>query len=96
MDLFHDHVDDVIAVSEMVVERNGHAIPDAAFDKGLMNGIHQLTAARIAVPANGRGRLGVFLVIVIKTAVENVLPGNCQDLFRNISADRVDHTRSPL
>ena len=91
LDLFHDHADHEVAVTEVVVERNGHAVVGVALDQSLVDVLDHLI---VVVVHNGRDhgaslleRLAVFIVIALK----DLFAGLLQDLFRNISADCVDH-----
>ena len=42
VDLFHDHVDDQVALAEVVMEADGHAAVGLALDQGFVNVLHQL------------------------------------------------------
>ena len=44
MNLFHDHVEHLVTITEVVVEGKGHTVLDAALYEYIMDGIYELGA----------------------------------------------------
>ena len=47
MNLFHDHVEHLVTITEVVVEGKGHTILDAALYEYVMDGIYELGAVGV-------------------------------------------------
>ena len=97
MDLFHDHADHEVALAEVVVEGNGHAVVGIALDQSLVDVLDHL----VVVIAHHGGHLGAGLLeglaVFIIVALEDLFAGALEDLFGNFSADCVQHNyKSPL
>ena len=90
----HDHVHHIVAVPQMMMEGEGHAVLGAAGLQGLRDGGQDLGLLGLLVPAGGGGGLVQVLAVHIVLALVNFL-AVYQQLIRNISAYCVNHTRSP-
>ena len=90
----HDHVDHIIAVTQMVMEGEGHTVLGTA----LLQGVHQsrddLALLGLLIAAGGGGSLVQVLAVHIVLALVNFL-AVYQQRVRNFSAYCVDHTKSP-
>ena len=95
MNLLHDHVHHIVALPEVVVEGDGHAVVSAALLQRLPDGVDQLAPGRVDFGPHGGRRLGILLAVVKESAAENVPAGDLQNLLGDIAAYCVDHTRSP-
>ena len=80
----------------MVMEGERHAVPYAAFDNRLMDGVDELAALGVAQPPHLGGSLYIFLVVIYVAASENVTACGSHYFFGYIAANCVDHTKSPL
>ena len=91
----HDLVDDEVAVPEVVVEGEGHAASGTELPHGLCDGADDLGLPGLLVPAGTGGCLPDVPAVHIVPALID-LPAVFEQEIGNISADCVDHTRSPF
>ena len=94
VDLFHDHADHEVALAEVVVEGDGHAVVGIALDQSLVDHLVVVIAHH-----GGDLRAGLLegLAVLIIVALEDLFAGALEDLFGNFSADCVQHNyKSPL
>ena len=91
---FHDHVDHIVAVTQVVVEGEGHAGLGAALSQRVGDGLHQLALLGLFIAAGaGGGLLDVLAVHVILSLIDFLAV--FQQEIGNLSAYCVFHTRSP-
>ena len=97
VDLFHDHADHEVALAEVVVERDGHAVVGIALDERLVDVFDHLVVVIAHHGSHFRAGFLESLAVFIVIALEDLFAGALQDLFGNFSADCVDHNyKSPL
>ena len=97
VDLFHDHADHEVALAEVVVEGNGHAVVGVALDEGLMDVLDHLIVVIAHHGGDFRAGLLESLAVLIVVALKDLFAGALEDLFGNFSADCVQHNyKSPL
>ena len=90
----HHLVDHIVAVPQVVVEGEGHAILGAALLEGLHQGVHHLGVHRLLAPAGaGRGLLDVLAVHIVLALVHLTAIG--EQSVGNVPSYFVNHTRSP-
>ena len=90
----HDHVHHVVPIPEMVVEGEGHAAFRPAVPKGLGDGVHHLAFPGLFIPAGpGGGLLHVPAVHIIFALIH--LSAAAEQRIRNVTSNRVSHTKSP-
>ena len=97
VDLFHDHADHEVALAEVVVEGDGHAVVGIALDQSLVDVLDHLVV--VIAHHGGHLRAGLLesLAVLIVVALEDLFAGALEDLFGNFSADCVQHNyKSPL
>ena len=76
VDLFHDHIDNVVALAEMMMEGNGHAVLDSAFYQSLVDVLHHLAPLRIAYRVYSGSGLGILIIIIGVSAFKYLLAGS--------------------
>ena len=97
VDLFHDHADHEVALAEVVVEGNGHAVVGVALDEGLVDVLDHLIVVVAHHGGDFRAGLLESLAVLIVVALKDLFAGALEDLFGNFSADCVQHNyKSPL
>ena len=97
VDLFHDHADHEIALAEVVVEGDGHAVVSVALDEGLVDVLDHLVVVVAHHGGDFRAGLLESLAVLIVVALKDLFAGALEDLFGNFSADCVQHNyKSPL
>ena len=97
LDLFHDHADHEVAVTEVMMERNGHAVVCVALDEGLVDVLDHLVVVVVHHGRDHGASLLEGLAVLVVIALKDLFAGLLQDLFGNVSADSVDHNyKSPL
>ena len=90
----HDHVDDIVAVPQMMMEAEGHAALRTALTQGISQGSDNLGFLRSLVSSGLRsGFLDVLAVHVILALIDFLAV--YQQFFRDVSAYCILHTRSP-
>ena len=90
----HNHVDHIVAVTQMVVEGEGHTVLGATLLECVHQGSDDLALLGLFEPARLGGSLLEVLAVHIILALVNFL-AVYQQRFGNISAYCVNHTRSP-
>ena len=94
-DGLHHHVHHIVPVPQVVVEGDGHSIPQAAFLNRLGEGSHHLVPPRSHLcPHSGAG-LPVGVAIPVKLPLEGLLP-LCKELVRDLPSHMINHFKSPL
>ena len=97
VDLFHDHADHEVALAEVVVEGDGHAVVGIALDQSLVDVLDHLVVVIAHHGGDLRAGLLEGLAVFIIVALEDLFAGALEDLFGNFSADCVQHNyKSPL
>ena len=70
MDFFHDHIDNQVAVPKMMMEPNGHSVPNSALYQCFVNIFHQLAAVGVHHTAGLRAILLIFITVIIMHSVK--------------------------
>ena len=97
VDLLHDHADHEVALAEVVVEGNGHAVVGVALDEGLVDVLDHLIVVVAHHGGDFRAGLLESLAVLIVVALKDLFAGALEDLFGNFSAYCVQHNhKSPL
>ena len=95
MDLFHDHIHDEVAVSEVMVEGDCHSVMSFAFYESLPYIGYQLGFLVVHNRTDRRSYLGDRLVIQIEVALERFLTCKLEYLVRDVSSYCIDHITNP-
>ena len=90
----HHHVDDVVAVAQVMVEGEGHAALGADLLEGVRDGVHDLALLGLLIAAGaGRGLLQVLAVHVVFALIHFLAV--LQQEVRDFASNCVFHTKSP-
>ncbi len=90
----NDHVGHIVAVTQVVMEREGAAVLAAALTQRVGNGLNQLGLLGLFITAGlGGGLLHILAVHIVLALIDLLAAG--QEVIGNISAYCVSHTRSP-
>ena len=76
MHLFHDHIEDLVALAEVVVEAQRHAVLDFTFQKGVLDGREELRALGIDDGLDARAVAAVLFAVYRMGAAEHILSGH--------------------
>ena len=95
MYLLHHTVQHVVALPEVMVEGQRHAVPYAAALQHLAYAGHQLAAVRVT-HAMGLGRSLLIAAVIVRIAArEDLLAGGAKNLIRYLASYCISHTSSP-
>ena len=75
MNLFHDHVEHLVTITEVVVEGKGHTVLDAALYEYIMDGIYELGAVRIDHALHLMGSGLILMAVEMVGSLEYFLTG---------------------
>ena len=97
VDLFHDHADHQIALTEVMMEGYRHTVMRVALDQCLVDVLDHLIVVIAHHGGDFRAGLLESLAVFIVVALEDLFAGALEDLFGNFSAYCVQHNhKSPL
>ena len=96
VDLLHDHVDDQVAFTEMMVEADGHAAVRFAFDQGFTDILAHLTVLIVHYRTDNGSlsseRHAIFIIIALK----GLFPRCSEDFIGNFPTDCISHITNLL
>ena len=75
MNLFHDHVEHLVTITEVVVEGKGHTVLDAALYEYIMDGIYKLGAVRVDYALYLMGGSVILMAVEMMGSLEYFLTG---------------------
>ena len=75
MNLFHDHVEHLVTITEVVVEGKGHTVLDATLYEYIMDGIYELGAVRVDYALHLMGSSVILVAIEMMGSLEYFLTG---------------------
>ena len=93
-DRAHDHVDHVVTVTEVMMEGNGHTVPEAALFDGFLDRGDHLVAVQDHVRADLGADFGVFVIRTVFIALEG-FPARIDQFLRDLSVHSIFHITDP-
>ena len=75
MNLFHDHVEHLVTITEVVVEGKGHTVLDAALYEYIMDGVYELGTVRIDHALHLMGSGLILMAVEMVGSLEYFLTG---------------------
>ena len=91
---FHDHIHHIVAVAQVMMEGEGHAVLRAALTQRIGDGRHDLALLRLFIAAGAGGSLLHVFAVHVVFALINFLAVYKQ-LVRDIASYCIFHTKSP-
>ena len=75
MDLFHNHVYNIVSFTEMMMEGQGHSVTDITFFKNLPDGRYHFGTSRIRYRTHNRRGFFIFKIIIDIGAFKDLFAG---------------------
>ena len=95
VDLFHDHIYNIVTITEMMMETNGHSVFYSTFFQDVANVIHKFASIGVDNTLCHRSLFSIFISIKMMCSLKYFFSCCFQNLFRNVSSNCINHLINP-